>query len=806
MDCNNLKISIVVPTYNVGNYIEQCLESIIRQTLRDIEIIVSDDCSTDETPSIISHFIEKDRRIKLIKHAVNSSASQCRKDAVQKTRGEYVMFVDGDDYLEENACEIAYKAAKDHKSDIVQFDCIIENCAHLPQKRIDNNQRLLAPYLGKPIEGNLLEECFIRSRFSFTIWNKIIRGDIARAAFFEVEDGYFPKANDVYAVFFILKHSKSYYGISNALYHYCFGRGMTGHNNVSVESFQLCCQSARVYYAINRYVLANDTKPDCKDQIIVWRDIASNIKERFLKEQIGKIFDNVEKNDRPKAFLEMKRAWGFSQEQILSIFAAYAWKRQIELPSLFPLAFYHQDKNRKIKTIGLYYHSIRTGGAQRVVAQLCSLLSEMKNENGGLLYRIVLITDEEPSNEDYYISDKVIRVLIPSYKHHSAENYSLRFSRWVDIVDQNQIDLIIYSEWTIQPLLWDMISIKSAKQLPLFAVHIHSFCGYLFGRSDTFLREAETFSRLADALVVLSEADRKFWSRLNPMVFVVPNPCFALASKNKPTCNGRSLLWIGRLSGEKQPRELLRIMSHVVSAAPDVICHMVGEDVTGISTELKEEIDRLGLSKNIILEGFRRDVEFFYKNSAVLISTSKIEGWPLAFDEAASFGVPVVLYDLPYLSFYKIMEGGWIAVEQGNAAEAAKQVLALLNNTQLWKEKSDAIYTKALEYEQLDIGSYWRNIFRKLEEKSAIIEKDTTLDDVLLNQISVFHSELVDKYRKEIREQKEQITRLTKINEQQEKRIEKDLNSIAFKVGTTLALPIRKLRNIKKRKGRPDVC
>ena len=94
----NPLVSIIIPAYNVGKYIEECVQSIIKQTYNNIEIIVVDDGSPDETPYIIDRLATIDKRIIPI-HKKNAGVSAARNSGIEVSHGEYLVFVDGDDYL-----------------------------------------------------------------------------------------------------------------------------------------------------------------------------------------------------------------------------------------------------------------------------------------------------------------------------------------------------------------------------------------------------------------------------------------------------------------------------------------------------------------------------------------------------------------------------------------------------------------------------------------------------------------------------------------------------------------------------------
>lgn len=99
------KVSIIVPVYNVEQYLEKCLNSLINQTLTDIEIICVDDCSTDNSYKILKKYAKQDSRITILKNKKNSGQSVSRNIAIDKAKADYIMFCDSDDWFEPTMCE-----------------------------------------------------------------------------------------------------------------------------------------------------------------------------------------------------------------------------------------------------------------------------------------------------------------------------------------------------------------------------------------------------------------------------------------------------------------------------------------------------------------------------------------------------------------------------------------------------------------------------------------------------------------------------------------------------------------------------
>ena len=117
---NTPKVSVILPCYNVANYMDNMFASLRNQTMKDIEIICVDDKSTDNTVKKIREFIKSDKRISLYKLAKNHGASYARNYGLKKSNGKYVCFLDPDDFIDNDFIEKLYKNITKNKSDIAK--------------------------------------------------------------------------------------------------------------------------------------------------------------------------------------------------------------------------------------------------------------------------------------------------------------------------------------------------------------------------------------------------------------------------------------------------------------------------------------------------------------------------------------------------------------------------------------------------------------------------------------------------------------------------------------------------------------
>ena len=113
-----LKVSVIIPVYNVEKYLSECLDSVINQSLKEIEIICIDDCSTDNSYNILLEYAKKDNRIKLLRNEENKGVGFTRNKAINIASAEYIYFIDPDDYIDLDYIEQLYITAKKYNSDI----------------------------------------------------------------------------------------------------------------------------------------------------------------------------------------------------------------------------------------------------------------------------------------------------------------------------------------------------------------------------------------------------------------------------------------------------------------------------------------------------------------------------------------------------------------------------------------------------------------------------------------------------------------------------------------------------------------
>ena len=121
---NIVKVSIVIPVFNTENYLADSINSILHQTLEEIEIVVVNDGSTDRSAQILEEFAQKEKRMRILSHECNRGLSEARNSGIREARGEFIYLFDSDDILERDCLELCYHKSKTEALDFLFFDAV----------------------------------------------------------------------------------------------------------------------------------------------------------------------------------------------------------------------------------------------------------------------------------------------------------------------------------------------------------------------------------------------------------------------------------------------------------------------------------------------------------------------------------------------------------------------------------------------------------------------------------------------------------------------------------------------------------
>lgn len=171
-------ISVIVPAYNIAPYIERCVNSILNQTYSNLEILLVDDGSTDDTPAIVDRLAEKDCRIRVF-HIENNGVSNARNTALDVAKGDYISIIDGDDWIEPTLFEDAIMAMNKHDADAFMFEYYVDYETRKDAHSV--NENLYGVIDSKKAIQYSID---VENRFA---WSKIFKKSLTDNIFFDTD-------------------------------------------------------------------------------------------------------------------------------------------------------------------------------------------------------------------------------------------------------------------------------------------------------------------------------------------------------------------------------------------------------------------------------------------------------------------------------------------------------------------------------------------------------------------------------------------------------------------------------------------
>lgn len=296
-------ISVIVPVFKVAPYLRQCVDSILKQTYRDIEILLIDDGSPDECGEICEEYKEQDKRIRVF-HTEHRGLSAARNIGLKAAIGEYIGFVDSDDWIEPKMYEVLLREIKKKDVSVCGYDYSVQKTAFIDSL-----------YCGSDAMRALLDK-----KFNNNVWNKLYRKDLFNDVLFPEGRNY----EDVAIMHMIVDRAKSVVVISDILYHYrerpeSITKIYTAKNLMDYADARL----SRYYYFRNE---CHELFEEEKDELLLF---AANGISKVWRWWYG--CSSVEKESYKDRIKEFK---AFTEENI-PIFGLQSWPFSMRLSSVF---------------------------------------------------------------------------------------------------------------------------------------------------------------------------------------------------------------------------------------------------------------------------------------------------------------------------------------------------------------------------------------------------------------------------------------------------------------------------------------
>lgn len=694
-------ISIIVFKFD-ENRIVRCPENITGQQDAEIIYVVSSDA--DKSLELLKRYTDHQTNIKIVSVKPSVTAIKALKEGVNHADGEYIWITDAADIIERDACETLAAYIRKDPVDILQFGIRIADDAGLlmeEREEIQSDLNRSKRYLkGEAI----LKSCFVDEKYDYHLLNKLFSAKLLKKAVLHFDEGIADVEFERYAYFIISSLAETYGSISDIVYSHWYECDNSGREMVSSGSLYDINSLTGLVSSIRRY--------------------AEKTGDRYIDEAADGFCMGVLNRYLPVYKDMVSISGGTSLGTLLEIFdpalvaAVFAKKYSGNLSTVTE---YVRDceimntERREIKTIGTFYNRLSNGGTERVLTLLVPIWRSLG-------YRVVIFTDVPPSPEDYELPADVIRIVLPDSD--SAKNdYSERGKALQKALKDYNIDLLIYHAWISECLLWDLLVCKW--NLVRFVIHCHNIFSILSIIPLPLFAFLPDIYSLSDGIVTLTRTDTEFWGMFHSLVMQTVNPMKYSSVEDIPRSplKGRAIIWCQRFSEEKRPEDAVRIFRLVQSKIPDAELMMLGKgDDSTISERTYALAAEFGLEEKIHFLGYQKNVEDYYKKADICMITSEFEGFPLGLIESMGAGVPVVMYDLPYLTMVE-KKKGIITVPDFNIKRMADEIIRLLSSEEKKEQLGKEARESVRELLTFDYHAKWKEILKSVQDYSNVPRK-----------------------------------------------------------------------------------
>lgn len=371
----------------------------------------------------------------------------------------------------------------------------------------------------------------------------------------------------------------------------------------------------------------------------------------------------------------------------------------------------HGRHKKKIETIAVYYPKMSNGGTERVTSRQILAWKELG-------FRVILLTDLPQDPENDYDYGDVKRFIIPPKMMHNHD-YRTRGRVLSGILTAHNVDVFVTNLWDETSTVWDVLTVKSLG-IPVVVGWHNVFDTRIRNPGDLHLANVRLSGyRYADLVTTLSTVDKLWFRDRGVTARVVYNPLTfdSLPAKTAPL-EGKTVVWVARAERHQKRLDLaIRMFPLVLERVPDATLLIVGG---GPDLEWAKEYARsLGIAKRVKFTGYTTDVASHLAQSDVHILTSEFEGWCLALGEAWAYGIPSVMFELPYLEYVQSGKG-FIPVKMRDISAMAEAVSRLLLDSALRRKLGREAREVLEEFDQVSVKEEWRKIFQDIETKDDL--------------------------------------------------------------------------------------
>lgn len=675
------KVSIIIPNHNQGEMLEYGLKTLRNQSLADIEIIVVDDASSDESMSMLQQTVREDRRIKVLSFRKQHGTHMARAAGVEAATGQYIMFMDADDFFRIDACEMAYDAISSGY-DVASFNVSLVETKYLQDDQKFNLLNYINRGEARSYSGDeAFELAYVHDAYSDLLWNKIYEAELCKAAFNEMSKGFYINNEDIYETLVILSRAHKIKKISDQLYIY---RPPVNHLSHFKNELTHNMSSDCIWTLVNAF-LEKSGNTKCRKML----------ENRFMGQATKAILKSLDSQEITTGFNYIANVFGITE------YAAFLISAYLKQWSVVANVFRHYAIGptsgcRASKRIGILYPTFAFGGAEKVILELCTQLEKRGHP--------VTLFLERPHQNDKYLPDFIEVVYVPLdwYNEDQAVRhiYSL-----ANALEQHPVDMMLCAACWDQALLWQTILLK-LKGIPVIMHNHMAFYDPLLSDDEHYnLKQHNSVLRCADKVICLSRYSEIYNHIMCINAKFVANPVSVKQCDYAAIVHDANrLVIIGQLGNKtKRVTDALRAIGEIVKIRPQIQAIFIGSlNNDWEQNKFYDLVDSLELRANVRVTGWVQDPLPLVANASILISTAYQEAFPLTICQAQALGVPCVMYQLPIEAAAN--NPAIIQVPHGDYKAIACNVLDLMDSPERLSELRAKAQARMAEYTADNFG------------------------------------------------------------------------------------------------------
>lgn len=743
-------VTIVIPTQNVDRWVSRALESCIKQTLTNIEIICVDNASTDATRAVVESFRARDPRVRLIPLDKQLGTFLSRRAGVEAASGSHVVFLDAYDELEPSATLVLHTLALQANADLVGFG--VNLLAPASETHAAPPETL--PRRDSPCTGeDILDAIYPPGRPAHgTLRGYFFATDLLRRTYSGLpQDLHPPVVGDLSISLLAVAGASAYISTGERLYRQIAREDTHSKPLRTVRDLESHLEDLHAIEAIEeKFRETTQGWADPAAALACYESARLWVLGSVLRSCVQTPDEDVQRNciallqERVGYFTILGAAAGFCAEA---------------LPLLVLLSKDQPVSRSEPRHVLLTTAGLSTGGLEGVVVSQAQYLLD-----AGLRVTVVL----HRSGDSVYELPAGARVICVE-----GTTPAQKLSAWVDICRESGADVMIdhhifYNrQWPFRVLAARAFGIAAIGCLQTFALRP------LLDDNDTTSFMVANLP-LLQTVTTLSATDVAYW-KMRGIVNVVslPNPPSPMllrlptTTEPKPAPVGPfKLFWWGRLQeSTKRVRSLIPIVAELRELGIDVELTIIGPDGPDLTAEeVRQDAAANGIASSVHLPGPLHGEALIDAMSAahIYVSTSVVEGSPLALVEAQALGLPVAMYDLPWLANLE-GNGGVITASQGDARGLARHIAELLNDPARYVALSASSLVAARKATEVDFPELYMRLLK--DELSPDYSPAPSVAHAgLLLEWAVFYSEANSRHhamrRTEVNALRHQSTRL----------------------------------------------